>query len=318
MMYFAYALCGLVIVWLLYRDAPVSKMSDARVTALLEYRFPKVVLDVFSKENPRYTAEQGALAFQGLREYFLMTLLAQQLGRKASLGMTSVLIDDAWHAFVLCTKQYEEFCLKVFGKMIHHAPNPAARPGKVDANTTFTPDVMNSWAAYRHAKARYPDSFRSVNDTPLLFGLDSYAGLDDGWLWPATALRSLEKQSRDAAENASAVRKESSDSTSSCSSCASFVSAAELNGTSSDSGRTESHSSNSSSSSHHSSGSSSSHSSHSSHSTSSCTSSSGHSSHSSHSSCSSHSSSCSGGHSSSCSSSSCSSSSCSSCGGGGD
>jgi hypothetical protein len=314
MMYFAYALCGLIVVWLICRDAPASKKSDAQVTALLEYRFPRVVLDVFSKENPRYSAEQRELAFQGLREYFLMMLLAQQAGRKASLGMTSVLIDDAWHAFVLCTKQYEEFCLKVFGKMIHHAPNPDARPGTVDANTTFTADVMNSWAAYRHAKTRYPDSFRSVNDTPLLFGLDFYAGLDDGWLWPTTALRSLEQQSRETAEKASAARKDSSDSTSSCSSCASFVSAAELNGASFDSGRTESHSSHSSSSSYHSSGSSSSHSSHSSHSTSNCTSSSGHSSHSSHSSCSSHSSSCSGGH-SSCSSSSCSSSS---CGGGGD
>jgi hypothetical protein len=303
-----------VVVWLCFRGGP--NHPNAKLIALQEYRFPQVVLDVFTKENPHRTPEQRQLAFQGLKEYFILMLLAQQAGRKATLGMTSVLIDDAWHAFVLCTKQYEEFCLKVFGKMIHHSPNPASRPGAVDANTTFTPDVMNTWAAYRYAKTQYPDSFRSVNDTPLLFGLDSYVGLNDGWVWSTDALRSLEDQSRRNAEAASEARRKEGDSNSSCSSCAAFMSVAELNGASESSRATEASSSSHSSHSHSSSSSSSSH--HSSHSSSCSSSSSSHSSsHSSHSSCSSHSShsSCS---SHSCSSSSCSSSSCSSCGGGGD
>ena len=36
------------------------------------------------------------------------------------------LIDEAWHAFILFTEDYEIFCNNFFGKMIHHLPH---RPG---------------------------------------------------------------------------------------------------------------------------------------------------------------------------------------------
>ena len=39
------------------------------------------------------------------------------------LGMFSTEVDKIWHAHILNTMLYEQFCMKVCGRMIHHAPN---------------------------------------------------------------------------------------------------------------------------------------------------------------------------------------------------
>lgn len=39
-----------------------------------------------------------------------------------------VLIDEMWHTFILHTKEYDLFCRRFFGRMIHHTPTP--RPKK--------------------------------------------------------------------------------------------------------------------------------------------------------------------------------------------
>ena len=32
----------------------------------------------------------------------------------------SIVIDEAWHAFILHTKDYEEFCMNSIGRFVHH------------------------------------------------------------------------------------------------------------------------------------------------------------------------------------------------------
>ena len=34
----------------------------------------------------------------------------------------SVRVDLAWHEFILCTRAYDAFCRRLFGKFIHHSP----------------------------------------------------------------------------------------------------------------------------------------------------------------------------------------------------
>ena len=34
----------------------------------------------------------------------------------------SILVDNIWHEFILCTKAYENFCDLNFGRLIHHYP----------------------------------------------------------------------------------------------------------------------------------------------------------------------------------------------------
>src|SRR5438874_735658 len=56
-----------------------------------------------------------------LPEYWkFMGLIAQG---HTGLGMFSTAVDKIWHAHILNTPRYEQFCIAIFGRMIHHAPN---------------------------------------------------------------------------------------------------------------------------------------------------------------------------------------------------
>lgn len=35
------------------------------------------------------------------------------------------MVDEMWHAFILCTREYEAFCKRFLGTFIHHAPDVA-------------------------------------------------------------------------------------------------------------------------------------------------------------------------------------------------
>ena len=43
------------------------------------------------------------------------------------VGMYSVRVDEAWHAFLLYTDQYTRFCMRFFGRYIGHAPTNGPR-----------------------------------------------------------------------------------------------------------------------------------------------------------------------------------------------
>jgi hypothetical protein len=44
------------------------------------------------------------------------------------LGMTSREVDEVWHAFVLFTREYADFCQAAFGAFIHHVPRTSRSP----------------------------------------------------------------------------------------------------------------------------------------------------------------------------------------------
>lgn len=44
------------------------------------------------------------------------------------VGMISREVDEVWHAFILFTREYTEFCRSIFGRYIHHAPNSSRSP----------------------------------------------------------------------------------------------------------------------------------------------------------------------------------------------
>lgn len=58
----------------------------------------------------------------------------------------SRVLDEAWHSFVLFTREYHEYCVATFGRFIHHAP---------------TGCTMNE--SYRNTRARAEDAFGVLN-----------------------------------------------------------------------------------------------------------------------------------------------------------
>lgn len=59
----------------------------------------------------------GALA--GLTEVLRFLDLCADAGRALT---PSPRVDDAWHEFVLCTRQYAAYCDRHFGRFVHHDP----------------------------------------------------------------------------------------------------------------------------------------------------------------------------------------------------
>ena len=41
-------------------------------------------------------------------------------------------IDDAWHEFILHTRDYADYCMRRFGKFIHHVPELAVSDANCD------------------------------------------------------------------------------------------------------------------------------------------------------------------------------------------
>lgn len=64
------------------------------------------------------------------------------------LAMASPRIDEVWHAFILFTREYADFCQAVFGEFIHHVPRTSRTPA-----SSQTPD-------------RFLDAYRRVFDEP--------------------------------------------------------------------------------------------------------------------------------------------------------
>ena len=52
-------------------------------------------------------------------------------------------VDHGWHAFILHTREYAEFCDRVAGEFIHHAPeDPETDRAETVARNEMTADVM--------------------------------------------------------------------------------------------------------------------------------------------------------------------------------
>lgn len=51
-----------------------------------------------------------------------------------SVGMYSAMVDEIWHAALLFSREYQEFCHDLFGEMIHHSPHTgkSAKPGEAE------------------------------------------------------------------------------------------------------------------------------------------------------------------------------------------
>jgi hypothetical protein len=74
-----------------------------------------------AERRPELTADQRGEVFVGLRDYFQICRIA----RRRMVSMPSQVVDDAWHEFILFTRQYDKFCRHGFGRFLHHTPAAA-------------------------------------------------------------------------------------------------------------------------------------------------------------------------------------------------
>ncbi len=85
----------------------------------------KFVVDRFCQFRPD-AKEEVDLIFDDLKRFLWLVATLQERKEKGeevpdiSFSASMIIMDDMWHAFILWTNFYTEFCQENFGKYIHH------------------------------------------------------------------------------------------------------------------------------------------------------------------------------------------------------
>ncbi len=86
--------------------------------------------------------------------------------------MPSRVVDDLWHAFMLHTREYADFCTAAFGRFLHHSPEAGMDTAGVRRN--------ESSGLARTLELAHRDEAALPGQLPLLFRLDEQLGIADG------------------------------------------------------------------------------------------------------------------------------------------
>lgn len=146
---------------------------------LQRYRFDAAYRKALWRDYPQLNDASLAQAEEALRQFFIMHWLAP----RAQLQMPSRLADALWHAFILDTRRYQQFCQQAFGHMFHHLPAQAATDA---ASPNQAARMQPSWNAAMHTRRYMVGAL--LGGIPLLFALDAAAAIDGGWHYPPELL----------------------------------------------------------------------------------------------------------------------------------
>jgi hypothetical protein len=142
-------------------------VASRRRQFIRHYRFPPAVFDGL-RDCPELDAAQRSLVAQALRQFFLAYLLG---GRKP-VAMPSKVVDALWHAFILHTRAYDDFCRQAFGRFLHHTPSAA-----MGRSTNSNAGLRRVW--WHACRAENLDP-RAPKRIPLLFAIDRKLGVPGG------------------------------------------------------------------------------------------------------------------------------------------
>lgn len=159
----AVALLGVALV---FRFRYVALRREAHIR---QAELPKGLFEKLRARHPQLSLKDCQLVANGLRQFFLAHLKS---GRKF-VAMPSQVVDDLWHEFILCTKNYDTFCRQGFGRFLHHTPA-----------VVLTDDRLKNaglrrcwWFACREENI----DPRAPGRLPLLFALDAKLNIAGGF-----------------------------------------------------------------------------------------------------------------------------------------
>jgi hypothetical protein len=106
------------------KQLAVQEGADALVANALSYEHPEVV-DRLERVLGMTNTEAEVL-FADVKKYLCLVVAS---GERLTPPHA---IDLGWHEFILYTRDYAAFCNRMFGKFVHHTPNPALTPHLVE------------------------------------------------------------------------------------------------------------------------------------------------------------------------------------------
>jgi len=143
----------------------------SRTVFIDAYPYGKFLDKRLAARRPELNEEQRQLVFDALREYFHLCREA----KNRMVAMPSQAADDAWHEFILFTRQYRRFCADAFGRFLHHTPAEAMRT-PIQAQD----GIKRAWHLACQREGIDP---KAPQKLPLLFALDAMLGIVGGFVY---------------------------------------------------------------------------------------------------------------------------------------
>lgn len=153
--------------WLLWRNWSKRR----RATYIDNFPYVRLLDKRLAARRPELNESQRLEVFAGLLDYFHICRSAG----KHMVAMPSQVVDDAWHEFILFTRQYDKFCQAGFGRFLHHTPAEA-----MSAPTQASEGIRRAW---RLACAREKIDPQKPDRLPRLFALDATLLIAGGFVY---------------------------------------------------------------------------------------------------------------------------------------
>jgi hypothetical protein len=154
-----------------------QRLGRRRREAFIEnYPYRKFLDQRLAAQRPELSSEQREQVFRGLRDYFHLCNTAGQ----RMVAMPSQVVDDAWHEFILFTRQYDQFCRNAFGRFLHHTPAEA-----MPSRTAASNGIKRAW---RLACAHEQIDPKKPERLPRLFALDALLLIAGGFVYQLDCL----------------------------------------------------------------------------------------------------------------------------------
>ena len=155
------------------RKAPGWWLREGRRERFIaSYEFPVGLQAKLRSAWPELDERGAHLAVEGLRDWFRICCASQPV---TLVAMPSRAADEAWHEFILFTRDYTGFCDKAYRHYLHHSPAEVA--GVADR---MERGLNTAWAvacALEAIDRQRPDRL------PRIFALDERLRLQDGMRW---------------------------------------------------------------------------------------------------------------------------------------
>ncbi|MGZ4957061.1 MAG: glycine-rich domain-containing protein [Methylobacter sp.] len=148
------------------------RANKARQLKYIEqYHFHNGIRRKLAQKHPQLTEPQLDMVFQGLKDYFRICHQA----KNRMVSMPSLVVDDAWHEFILSTRIYKKFCSKAMGRFLHHTPAEA-----MPAPTLAKAGIKRAW---RLACVLEQINPKKPVRLPLIFAMDALLNINNGFIY---------------------------------------------------------------------------------------------------------------------------------------
>ncbi len=113
-----------------------ARSAKTPLNKVMAYRFEPLIERLVEKKGMSLT-EATALYEDTLRFLYLCGTTPRALA-------PSERIDLAWHEFLLFTREYQNFCRRMFGFFIHHNPRESGKRPKPDGASSVIKDTISA------------------------------------------------------------------------------------------------------------------------------------------------------------------------------